>query len=229
MKKRIYGIISFLIFLAVMAILTAIAFPLIKSYNHPELFQKYIENFGIWGFFVMLLIQVAQIIVAIIPGEAVEFVAGTIYGWFGGLLLCSIGIATGQTIIFKAVRFFGKNLVEKAAGSKTMNKYKFLNDETRLKRVVFFLFFIPGTPKDLITYIVPLTKINLRDFIIITLFARLPSVISSTYAGDAFADKDLLRIAIIYGIVLIFSIIGLLIYKAWDKKHISKKNKLSSK
>lgn len=224
MKKRTYNIISFLIFLASMAVLLAISFPLIKSYNHPDEFKEYIESLGVWGFLVMLLIQIAQIIVAFIPGEAIEFVAGAIYGWLGGLLFCSLGILIGQFIIFKAVRFFGKSLVERAAGSRLMNKYKFLHDEKRLKRLIFFLFFIPGTPKDLITYIVPLTKIELKDFLLIAIFARLPSVVTSTYAGDAFADKDILRLIIIYGIVALFSVVGLLIYKHWDKVHSTKQN-----
>ncbi|MBE7039643.1 MAG: TVP38/TMEM64 family protein [Ruminococcaceae bacterium] len=224
MKKRTYKIISVFAFILVIAFLSVIAFELIKSYKHPELFKEYIEGFGVWGFFVMLLIQITQVVVAFIPGEAIEFVAGTIYGWFGGLILCSFGITIGQLIIFKAVRFFGKGLVERAAGSKIMNKYRFLYDEKRLKKVIFFLFFIPGTPKDLITYIVPLTKIQLKDFIIITLFARLPSVITSTYAGDAFADKAILKLVVIYGIVLIFSAVGLLIYKHWDKKHTARQN-----
>ncbi|MBE7027637.1 MAG: TVP38/TMEM64 family protein [Ruminococcaceae bacterium] len=224
MKKRTYNLISFFVFILVILILSVIAFELIKSYRHPELFKEYIEGFGIWGFFIMLFIQITQVVVAFIPGEAIEFVAGTIYGWFGGLIICLVGIAIGQLVIFKAVGFFGKRLVERAAGSKIMNKYKFLHDEKRLKAVIFFLFFIPGTPKDLITYIVPLTKIKLRDFIIINLFARLPSVISSTCAGNAFADKAILKLFVIYGIVIIFSAIGLLIYRYWDKKHTAKQN-----
>ncbi len=224
MKKRTYNIISFLIFLAAMTVLFSVSFPLIKSYNHPETFKEYIEGFGVWGFFVMLLIQIAQIIIAFIPGEAIEFVAGAIYGWLGGLLFCTFGIAIGQIIIFKAVRFFGRGLAQRVAGSKIMNKYKFLQDEKRLKRLIFFLFFIPGTPKDLITYIAPLTKIKLEDFLLITIFARLPSIITSTYAGDAFADKDFLRLAVIYGIVAIFSVGGLLFYRRWDKRHTEKQN-----
>lgn len=222
MKKTVYHIISVLTFILAMTALTIISLPLIQSYSNPEKFREYIESFGVLGFLVMLLIQIAQIIVAFIPGELVEFIAGTIYGWLGGLLLCSLGILTGQFIIFKIVRVLGKNFVTKVAGSKVMTKFKFLQDEKKLKRVIFFLFFIPGTPKDLIAYIVPLTKIKIRDFLILTLFARLPSVISSTYAGDAFADKNLVNLIVIYSIVLIFTVVGLAIYKQWEKRHKEK-------
>ena len=105
---------------------------------------------------------------------------------------------------------------------KAMNKFKFLQDEKKLKSLIFFLFFIPGTPKDLITYIAPLTKIKLRDFMIITLIARIPSVISSTYGGSALAEQNFLKAAIIYGIITLFSLAGIIIYRIWDKKHTQK-------
>ncbi|MBO4949761.1 MAG: TVP38/TMEM64 family protein [Clostridia bacterium] len=219
MKKNTFKLISTITYVAAMVLLTAIAFPLIKSYDNPDDFIRLIDSFGIFGFIVMLFIQVAQVIVALIPGEIVEFVAGTLYGWFGGFLFCLLGVAIGQCVIFLAVRFLGENLVEKAAGSKAMNKFKFLRDEKRLKTVIFIIYFLPGTPKDLLTYIVPLTKIKFADFMVLSLLARIPSVISSTLGGDAFAEKNYLFLAIVYSLILIISILGALIYKKWDAKH----------
>lgn len=225
MKKNTFKLISTIIYVAAMVLLTAIAVPLIKSYDNPDDFIRLIDSFGIFGFIVMLFIQVAQVIVALIPGEIIEFVAGTLYGWFGGFLFCLFGVAIGQCVIFLAVRFLGENLVEKAAGSKAMNKYKFLRDEKRLKTVIFIVYFLPGTPKDLLTYIVPLTKIKLADFMVISLLARIPSIISSTLGGDAFAEKNYLFLAIIYVLILIISISGALIYKKWDAKHSANNSK----
>ena len=221
MKKYGFKIISLIMFLVAMGLLTCLAIPLIQTYKDPAQFQAMIEGFGMWGIVIMLFIQVAQIIVALIPGEVVEFVAGTMYGWFGGWLFCTIGIAIGQTIIFQLVRVLGKGFVEEVAGSEKLKKFKFLQDEKKLKRLIFFLFFIPGTPKDLITYIVPLTKIRLREFIILTLIARIPSVISSTYAGDVFADRKFEVLILVYLIVGILSLLGLLIYRKWENRKTS--------
>ncbi|MBO5453487.1 MAG: TVP38/TMEM64 family protein [Clostridia bacterium] len=228
MNKKALRIISIVIFIIALALLSVIMIPLIKSYSNAEEFQSFIEGFGMWGFLMMLIVQIFQIIVALIPGEVVEFVAGTMYGWFGGLVLCCIGIAIGHFIIFKAVRYFGRDFVEKAAGSKIMNKFQFLQNESKLKTVMFVLFFLPGTPKDLLVYIAALTKITFRDFLVITLFARLPSIISSTYAGDAFADKNFIKLAIVYGIITICSVGGVIIYKILEAKYAGK-HKNSSK
>lgn len=225
MKKHTFNIISLIIFLAAIAMLTVIALPLIKSYQDIDKFKAFIDSFGPWGFLMLIFIQIFQIVVAFIPGEVVETLSGMIYGWFGGFAICAIGIAVGQALVFKAVRFFGHDFVEKAAGSNAMNRFKFLRDEKKLKTIIFFLFFIPGTPKDLITYIAPLTKINLRDFLIITLIARTPTIISSTYGGSALAEQDFWKAAIVYGIIAVFSISGIIIHKIWDKKHSSKEKK----
>ena len=218
-KKGTLRIIAFIIFGIAVVLLTFIAVPIINSYKNPQEFKAYIEGFGSWSFVAMFAIQIAQIVVALIPGELVEFVAGTIYGGWGGLFFCLGGIAVGQTLIFYLVKILGRDFVEKVAGSKNLKRFKFLQDEKKLKSVIFFLFFIPGTPKDLITYIVPLTKIKFLDFLAISLVARIPSIVSSTFAGDAFSERKIVLLAIVYGIALTFTLIGVLIYRKWKIKH----------
>lgn len=225
MKKYGFKIISLIMFLVAMGLLTCLAIPLIKTYKDPVQFQAMIEGFGAWGVVIMLFIQIAQIIVALIPGEVVEFVAGTLYGCLGGWLFCTIGILIGQTIIFLLVRFLGKDFVEQVAGSEKLKKFTFLQDEKKLKRLIFILFFIPGTPKDLLTYIVPLTRISLREFLILTLIARIPSVISSTYAGAVFADRKFEILVLVYLIVGALSLLGVLIYNKWEKRKTSSHKK----
>lgn len=224
MKKRTIKIISYTIYVLAMVMLAAIVVPIIRSYDKPDEFAEYIHSYGIWGNLMMMFIQVAQIIVALIPGEVVEFVAGTLYGWLGGWIFCTLGILMGQLIIFKTVKFLGKDFVEKVAGSETLNKFKFLQDEKKLKTIIFFLFFIPGTPKDLITYVVSLTKVKLKDFLIISIIARIPSVISSTYAGYAYAESNYKLMAIMYGGILLFSVIGVLVYRRFEAKRMKKSN-----
>ena len=213
MKKNAFNIISIIVFIISIVILASITVPLINSYQQPEEFKEYIESLGIGGLLLMFFVQISQIIAALIPGELVEFVAGALYGCVGGFIFCMAGIIVGQSIIFQTVRFLGRNFVEKVAGSKLVNRFKFLQDERKLKSIIFFLFFIPGTPKDMLTYIVPLTKIRLRDFIITTALARIPSVISSTLAGSAFSQNNVLVLIVTYAVIGICTRTGVMIYK----------------
>lgn len=222
MSKRAIRIVSVIICLISLVILGVVTFSMLKAYENPADFKDFIDGFGGWGFFMMLFVQISQIVVAIIPGELVEFVAGTVYGWWGGMLFCLFGVSLGQALIFKMVRQFGSDFAEKIAGSKVMTRFKFLQDEKKLKNILFLMFFIPGTPKDLLTYIVPLTKIKMKDFIVITLFARIPSIVSSTYAGDAFADKNITTMIIVYGVIIAVSLCGTFLYKQWEIRHEKK-------
>jgi len=228
MKNKGFRIFSLILFILAVGLMAVLVVPLIQSYNNPTEFKAFIDSYGPWGLPIMLFVQLAQIVVAIIPGEIIEFVAGTLYGWFLGTLFCLVGVAIGQTIIFKAVRYFGKRFVEKFAGSEAIRKFKFLNNEKQLKTTIFLLFFIPGTPKDLLTYVVPLTKISLKEFLAITLVARIPSIISSTFAGDAFSEHNYLVLIVAYSIILICSGIGILFYRYWSKKHGKKHKKNAS-
>lgn len=48
--------------------------------------------------------MVLQVVVAVIPGEALEIGAGYAFGAWEGLLLCLIGAAIGSAIIFFFVK-----------------------------------------------------------------------------------------------------------------------------
>ena len=216
--KKAYKYISIVIFIVTMVAIASIAVPFLQSFKEPQQFRDFIANFGIFGIFVMLFIQISQIIVAFIPGELVEFLAGCMYGPVGGLIICLAGVSVGQAIIFQMVRKLGHEFVEAAAGSKAMEKMKFLKDSKKLRRLIFLLFFVPGTPKAIITYIAPFTPIKLKEFTWITIIARIPSVLSSTYAGSAFVKNDIRPLVIVYSAILVVSVIGFVFYKLYEKK-----------
>ena len=138
--------------------------------------------------------------------------AGYAYGAFQGLLICLVGVALSSSIIFLLVKKIGAPMVEMFISREKMNQLAFLNDEQKLKRLTFWLFFIPGTPKDVLTYFVGLTDMSLWQFLFITLIARIPSVISSTVCGQMLGDKDYVTAALVFAVTGIVSIIGYYLY-----------------
>ena len=87
---------------------------------------------------------------------------------------------------------------------------------------MLILYFIPGTPKDLLTYIAGLLPINPKRFIIISTLARFPSIISSTYAGATLIEGDWHMGLIMYGIIFLIVGIVALVAKKFDKSNITK-------
>jgi len=219
MKKKTFRLIAFIIFIVGMVAISLVAIPFVRSIKEPEAFQEFVDGFEAPGFVIMLLVQVFQIVVALIPGEFVEFFAGTLFGCFGGLALCLVGIAVGQAIVFGAVKFFGRDFVESFAGSRAFEKLKFLKDEKKLRIIVFLLFFIPGTPKDVLCYVVPFTSMRLREFIPLTLVARIPSVITSTYAGSAFAEQNYTVLVVAYAGIFLAWAVGYFGYRYFESRH----------
>ena len=87
---------------------------------------------------------------------------------------------------------------------------------------MLILFFIPGTPKDLLTYIAGILPINPLRFILISTLARFPSTISSTIAGSTLVEGNWYIGIAMY--VIIFVIVGIimLLAKKFDKSNITK-------
>ena len=135
------------------------------------------------------------------------------YGPIGGLIVVFLGAFLSSFIIFFAVRKFGRNFiysfVSKEKNDKIENS-KWFSDEKKIDIILFLLFFIPGTPKDLLVYIGGLLPINPFKFLLISTFARFPSIISSTIAGSNLVAGNWIAIILTY--VITFALAGLLIF-----------------
>lgn len=205
--------ISFICFLVAMLLLSLVCIPLVRGYNNLSAIEGFIEDFGVLSVFALLFIQILQIIVALIPGEVVEFAAGALFGPVWGTLICMLGILLGQWLIFTIVIRWGNSVLSAVLDKKFIKKFKFLHDEKKIKLITFILYFLPGTPKDLLTYFMPVTGVNIKAFLSITIFARIPSVVSSTIAGSLYAEGDIKLTLIVYAVVTVLSGLGYLIYR----------------
>lgn len=218
-KRKIFAGISLFVLLALMGLATYLFCGWLSSFSQ-ESFRDYIRSFGAWGPVVMLLIQFLQVFIALIPGEFVETAAGFAFGPVFGTLICYIGVAAASSVVFLLVRRFGIRLVEVFTSRDKINELRFINTEKKRNYLVFFLFFILGTPKDLLTYFVGLTDIKFGTFLAISLIARIPSVVTSTFGGHLLGVGEYWDAVILYGVTGVVSLIGLMVYN----KFINRKN-----
>lgn len=198
--------------LVLMAIITIQVLPLMRMVSQPngqQQFQLWIDSLGFWGWFVLLGIQMMQIIVAFIPGEPVEIVSGMLYGAVGGFLTCELGILLGSVAIFYAVRAFGRPLITAFIPEEKLASYSFLHNAKKLERLTFILFFLPGTPKDVLTYVAGLTPISPFKFLAIATFARVPTVFSSTWAGSTMMEGNWEMTVLIFLVIGGISLLGI--------------------
>lgn len=218
-KKWIAGTGVFL-FLALSALVCWFAGrPLIRFVREPERFQAWVDAQGVRAPLLFVGMVVLQIVVAIIPGEPLEIAAGYAFGALEGTLLCLIGALVGRVAVFLLVRRFGVRAVEVFFPLEKVQSLRFLQNEKKLTFWVFFLFFLPGTPKDVLCYIVGLTKISLRSWIIISTIAPIPSIITSTIGGSALGMGRYTFAAAVFGATLAISAAGLLVYRRVSRRN----------
>lgn len=221
--KRTIGIISLVLFLALFAWITiVIGKPLITSMfegeNGAETFIKMVDENPVAGRLIYIGIQILQVFIAFIPGEAVEIAGGLAFGAWEGLLLSLIGVAIGSSIIFMLSKTLGMKFVRLFVSDQKINDLAIIRSDTRLNALVFLVFFLPGTPKDALTYVIGLTRMKLPTFLLISLIARIPSVLTSTWGGDKIMQGEYLGAIIIFAITGILGAVGMLIYRRISKK-----------
>lgn len=190
MEKKIRRkIIAYcILFTGLVAGITALLFPWFQKLADPvcqENMRQWILQMGVAGFFALLGLQILQVVIAFIPGEPVELLAGAMYGALGGLGVCLSGCVIASAIIFALSKRFGTKMLRALFGENNVQSWAWLQDSRKCDMVTFLLFFIPGTPKDMLTYIMGVTKMRLGKFLLISSFARIPSVLSSTIIGSA--------------------------------------------
>lgn len=196
-----------------------VGMPLVEQFQTDrEGFRDYVQQQGVLGPLLMIGVTIMQVVIALVPGEPFELAAGFIFGWIPGSLWCMIGTAIASTCIFSLVRVFGRKVVELFFQEDKIRQYAFLQNEKRLGILVFILFMIPGTPKDLLTYIVPLTPMKLGRFLWISLVAKIPSLISSTITGHLAQEENWTAALITYGVTIIISGILILWYRRSEKQ-----------
>lgn len=225
-KVKIFKIIVFIMFLIIMVVLTIKLLPIFKGITTEEgrlNFKQEIESLGIEGIFIIIGLMVAQIFLPILPGEPVEILAGMSYGPIGGLIVIFLGAFVSSFIIFFAVRKFGRNFIYSFVSKDKIDKIeksKWFSNQKRIDTILFILFFIPGTPKDLFVYLGGLLPVKPIRFLAISTFARFPSIISSTIAGSNLVTGNWTIILVTYAITFAISLIIIYIFRKKEKVYI---------
>ncbi len=222
-SKKVASIVSIAAFVLLLVFLTIfVGGPLIRSLDDPAVFREWVDARGAWGRVLFVGMIVLQVVVAFIPAEPLEIAAGYAFGAFWGTLLVWIGLVLGSTIVFLFVRKIGIKAVEVFFPREKINSLKYLKDEKTLNVTAFFLFLIPGTPKDLLTYFAGLTKIKLVPWVVLTSIARIPSIVTSTISGNALGTQRYIFALIVFAATALISGIGMLLYHASQKKRAFK-------
>lgn len=217
----IFKFVGLIAFIVVMAIAVISIWPFIGDLFQEggvERLTNDIRNAGWQGIFVLEALQFLQVVVAFIPGEVVQMAAGIIYGPWVGALLIFIGCVLSSAFIFAVVHFLGAPFVHDMVPAKYLDKLTEFEKSKKFNIIVFILYLIPGMPKDVFTYILPLSDMRFGTFVAITNIARIPGIVISTYAADGLIEGRIWESVIIFLVLAVIALVALLTYnKILDK------------
>lgn len=220
-QKKTLSLAAVVIFILLsLALAWFVGRPLIRFARQPEQFRAWVEGHGLWAPLAYAAMVFLQVVVAVIPGEPLEIAGGYAFGAWQGTALCLVGAVLGSVAVFALVRRWGRGLVEVFFPADKLEKLHFLLHASPKRTALLWLIFtVPGTPKDLLCYFAGLTDLPWRTWLLIATVGRLPSIVTSTVGGSALGEQNYRAAIIAFAIALAVAGVGYLIYRAVCRRH----------
>lgn len=182
--------------------------------------RAWIEQFGVLGPLVFVLLQLVQVVVAPVPGQVAALVAGYLFGPLYGTVYSMIGVVAGSAIAFSLSKHYGRPAVERLVHQDLVTRFDGFVEAVGLPGLFVFVV-IPGLPDDAVCFLAGLTRFRLRTFLVVIALGRLPAYVITVYAGGRLATGHLLQATIALAVVVSLSALGY--YKMDDIKEFLSK------
>ena len=190
--------------------------PLVSFASNPEILRVWMQDLGIWGILIFGIFNFLQVVFAVIPGGPFELAAGYILGVVLGTLLCDITMTISSVVVFLLVRKFGIRFVELFVSRRQIENMGFLKDNQKVQSVLFFIFLLPGTPKDVVTYLAGLTNLSLKSWIFICFVGRFPAILLTALGGSALGNAKYGIVAVVIVVFAVAYLAGMRLYRKLD-------------
>lgn len=226
-KAKTLKLTALILIIAILLIATIYMIPIMKKINTTEgqaQLKEKITNTGITGILILFGLELVQVVLAILPGEPIEILAGICFGPIWGTIFLMISIFIVTALIYFFVKKYGRDFIYEFFPKEKVNKLensKLFKDPQKIETVMALLFLIPGTPKDLLVYIGGLLPIKTSRFLLLATLLRFPSIISSTIAGDKLLQGKWQVSIMAYVITFVITFIIIYIVNKFDKNKIT--------
>ncbi len=212
--RTFYSVLKLLILIGII-----VGVPVYVYFTYPELIDhfrsleeinKLLKQYKTASIFIYIGLQVFQIVVSVLPGQALQFAAGYAYHFWLGFIFSIIGVALGTVITFYLARLLGKDALHVVFGEEKFSGFVHTLNSKRSFIVLFVIFLIPGIPKDLFTYAAGVSEIRIVPFLLLSLIGRTPAMIGSILMGSMFYNGSYVGLIIMGAAAVILFIAGLL-------------------
>lgn len=198
--KKIYPIFILLFIIMFLVIIKSEKTYSFLSTLDVEEIRMFIKDFGLKAPLIFILLQISQAVIAPIPGFLFTIAGGIIFGAFLGAVLSIIGSMIGAMICFLLAKKYGRPFINKIIKREDLGIVDDLFEKNGLL-ITTILRAIPVISFGLISYLISVTNINLKDYLIGTFIGLIPTIIFYTYFGFYILENPV--ISTIIGLILL--------------------------
>jgi uncharacterized membrane protein YdjX (TVP38/TMEM64 family) len=138
---------------------------------------------------VFIGLQVFQVLLAPVPGEATGFIGGYLFGPAAGFFYSTVGLTLGSWLSFGVSRRIGREPVRRWISPRRLKRFdQLMRRQGAL--AAFALFLIPGFPKDYLCFFLGLSRMSWRLFLPLVAVGRIPGTLMLSLQGAALADRN---------------------------------------
>jgi uncharacterized membrane protein YdjX (TVP38/TMEM64 family) len=141
-----------------------------------------IQSYGSWAPGVYIFLLVLQVIVALIPGQALVVAGAYVFGFVPAMLMTVPGVVLSSQLAFHLARWYGRPVAYRLASQKVIDRWDGISAD---KGIVFFTlsFLLPIFPADAMCYVAGLSTISTRRFLIANILGRSISTLVTVLVG----------------------------------------------
>lgn len=169
---------------------------------------------GFRGYITIAALSMLQVLVAFLPAEPVQVIAGLSFGFPLGLLCCAIGVFLGNLMIYILYRVYGEKIQDYFIRNINIDFEKAATSE-KIVFIIFILYFLPAIPYGMICFFAASVGMKYPRFALVTFLGSLPSVCIGVGLGN---------MAIEYGFLISLSVflvlLALLAVALWNRKKL---------
>lgn len=171
-------------------------FQLEKSMEMGEQLRETILSHGSLAPLLFMGIQILQVILAPIPGEASGVLGGYLFGAWPSFIYSTIGLTLGSWIAFGIGRLLDHLITPRLHETKIYQKFNHLVCRGDFA-VPFILFLLPGFPKDSLSYLLGLSTMPLPVFLLVTAVGRMPGTLMLSFQGAEAYQGNYMKLVIL--------------------------------
>ena len=173
-----------------------------------EQVEQFIAAFGRGAPLAFMALQVLQVVLAPVPGEATGFIGGYLFGTLKGFAYSSLALAVGSWINFGIGRYLGKRFVRRWIPANTLARFDHLVKRQGVV-VLLICFIFPGFPKDYLCLFLGITALPIKAFLLIAAIGRMPGTLMLSLQGEFLLKKNYTVLGVALGVTAMVAFLSI--------------------